>query len=463
MIPRDDKEDIFTLVIGDIMLDKYVHGVVERVSPESCCPILKEKSCEYQLGGAANVAKHLKRMGENVMLVGVIGHDDNGRRIRNLLEYEHIDISFMFTYDTTTTCKTRYINDLYRQMFRKDSELFVTLNNEDVNKIWDIFSQKKIDTIVISDYNKGIVSKTLCQNLIDLANNRGINVIIDIKEPDIPKYKGATIVKGNEREIRHLTERFPCNGNEGDCLKQLRQTINSKYLVMTCGEEGIKAVDNNSNIISIPSQKQMVFDVTGAGDVVTSYISYFFRRNFPFNQILYFANKAASIKVERFGNSFVGVDEVLNKQGKEINKSDFLKISFDKKVVFTNGCFDILHAGHIDLLQKAKELGDILVVGLNSDESIKRIKGDKRPINKLDYRIKMLSSIQCVDYIIVFDEETPLDLIEAIKPDVLVKGGDYQIDDIVGAEIVRSNGGQVLTIPFVYNISTTDIINKIIK
>lgn len=133
MIPRDDKEDIFTLVIGDIMLDKYVHGVVERVSPESCCPILKEKSCEYQLGGAANVAKHLKRMGENVMLVGVIGHDDNGRRIRNLLEYEHIDISFMFTYDTTTTCKTRYINDLYRQMFRKDSELFVTLNNEDVN------------------------------------------------------------------------------------------------------------------------------------------------------------------------------------------------------------------------------------------------------------------------------------------------------------------------------------------
>ena len=232
---------------------------------------------------------------------------------------------------------------------------------------------------------------------------------------------------------------------------------------MTCGEEGIKAVDNNSNIISIPSQKQMVFDVTGAGDVVTSYISYFFRRNFPFNHILYFANKAASIKVERFGNSFVGVDEVLNKQGKEINKSDFLKISFDKKVVFTNGCFDILHAGHIDLLQKAKELGDILVVGLNSDESIKRIKGDKRPINKLDYRIKMLSSIQCVDYIIVFDEETPLDLIEAIKPDVLVKGGDYQIDDIVGAEIVQSNGGRVLTIPFVYNISTTDIINKIIK
>lgn len=140
-----------------------------------------------------------------------------------------------------------------------------------------------------------------------------------------------------------------------------------------------------------------------------------------------------------------------------------LNTSFDKKVVFTNGCFDILHAGHIDLLQKAKELGDILVVGLNSDESIKRIKGDKRPINKLDYRIKMLSSIQCVDYIIVFDEETPLDLIEAIKPDVLVKGGDYQIDDIVGAEIVRSNGGRVLTIPFVYNISTTDIINKIIK
>ncbi len=451
-----------TVVIGDVMLDKYVYGTVERVSPESCCPILKETSCEYQLGGAANVAKQLRRMGANVVLIGIVGKDNNGERIRQLLTQEKIDISFLFNYDTVTICKTRYINDLHLQMFRKDTEAFFSFTPDDEKAILESISKKTIDSIVISDYNKGTVSKTLCHKVICWANRLDIDIIVDIKEPDIHKYKGATIVKGNKTEIRNLLEQLPDKKSTKGSLIQLRKALDTKILVVTCGENGIMAVDENATFTEYPCQKQMVFDVTGAGDIVTSYISFFLnKKNMSFDRILYYSNKAASIKIGRLGNSYVGINEVLNESKKTITTTEFTKLKNGSKVVFTNGCFDIVHAGHIDLLQKAKREGDILVVGLNSDDSIKKIKGANRPVNKLELRIKILSSIQYVDYIIVFDDDTPIKIIEAIKPDVLVKGGDYSFNNIVGADYVCAHGGRVITIPFIYNISTTDIINKI--
>lgn len=462
MIMDNKTEELLTVVIGDVMLDKYVYGTVERVSPESCCPILKETSCKYQLGGAANVAKQLKRMGSNVVLQGIIGTDENGGLIRKILEQEGIDSSSLVCYDTVTTCKTRYINDLHQQMFRKDSETFISFVPKDEKKIIESIFNKTINTIVISDYNKGTVSKSLCQNIISSANRLGINVIVDVKENDIQKYKGAYVVKGNKKEIRNLFKQLPYKKNIKDSLIQLREALDTKFLVMTCGEDGIMAVSENATFIQYPSQKQMVFDVTGAGDIVTSYLSFLLnKKDLSFDRILYYSNKAANIKVERFGNSTVGIDEVLGETKKLVTTDEFIKQKQEKKVVFTNGCFDIIHAGHIDLLQKAKEKGDILIVGLNSDDSIKRIKGSCRPINNLEMRIKMLSSIQYVDYIIVFDDDTPIKIIEEIKPNVLVKGGDYKFRDIVGADYVSANGGQVLTIPFSYNISTTCIINRI--
>lgn len=460
---KNNKNNILqTVVIGDIMLDKYVYGTVERVSPESCCPILKETSYDYQLGGAANVAKQLKRLGEDVILIGIIGSDQNGEHVKAILKQENINCSFLVSTGAITICKTRYINHLRQQMFRKDSEVPLTYTPKEEQKIIEYISKSPVNSIVISDYNKGTISKSLCKNIICLANKLGINVIVDIKETDINKYQGASVVKGNKKEIERLLDQIPHKENIEEALAQLRIALNTRYLVMTCGEDGILAIDNNKTIIRFPSQKQTVHDVTGAGDIVTSYLSYLSnKKELSFDQILYYSNKAANIKVERFGNSYVGINEVMETSSKLISATEFNMLKLGGTIVFTNGCFDIIHAGHIDLLQKAKKEGNILVVGLNSDESIKRIKGNNRPINSLDLRIQMLSAIQYVDYIIVFNEDTPIKIIEAIKPNVLVKGGDYKLDNIVGADYISANGGRVLTIPFIHKVSTTHIINKI--
>ncbi|MBU9899310.1 D-glycero-beta-D-manno-heptose 1-phosphate adenylyltransferase [Prevotella stercorea] len=451
-----------TIVIGDLMLDKYVFGIVERVSPESGCPILKQTTCEYQLGGAANVAKQLKRLGANVILFGIIGNDENGKMFKKILKQEGLEVDFLSTYNTDTTCKTRFVNDLHQQMFRTDRETFVSYSDEDRYKIMNYLTRNQICNIVISDYNKGVITTQMCQDIIRYGQRNGINVIIDIKENDLKKYKGATIVKGNKKEIHKLLDKLSQIWISDSSLQKLRSVLNTERLIMTCGEEGIIAVDEKNNIIKHSCQKHLVFDVTGAGDIVTAYISYLSKyKDMSFDRILYFANKAANIKVGRFGNSIVELDEVLNGYIKVLNVHEIIKKTKGKKVVFTNGCFDVIHAGHIDLLQKAKEKGDILVVGLNSDSSIRRLKGNSRPINTLNQRIKVLSSIQYIDYIVVFDDETPLQLIEEIKPNVLVKGGDYKFKEIIGADFVTKNGGQVFSIPFVYNLSSTKIIDKI--
>lgn len=425
-----------TIVIGDLMLDKYVFGIVERVSPESGCPILKQTTCEYQLGGAANVAKQLKRLGANVILFGIIGNDENGKMFKKLLKQEGLEVDFLSTYNTDTTCKTRFVNDLHQQMFRTDRETFVSYSDEDRHKIMNYLTRNQICNIVISDYNKGVITTQMCQDIIRYGQRNGINVIIDIKENDLKKYKGATIVKGNKKEIHKLLDKLSQIWISDSSLQKLRSVLNTERLIMTCGEEGIIAVDEKNNIIKHSCQKHLVFDVTGAGDIVTAYISYLSKyKDMSFDRILYFANKAANIKVGRFGNSIVELDEVLNGYIKVLNVHEIIKKTKGKKVVFTNGCFDVIHAGHIDLLQKAKEKGDILVVGLNSDSSIRRLKGNSRPINTLNQRIKVLSSIQYIDYIVVFDDETPLQLIEEIKPNVLVKGGDYKFKEIIGADL----------------------------
>ena len=230
---------------------------------------------------------------------------------------------------------------------------------------------------------------------------------------------------------------------------------------MTCGGEGIIAIDKDNNIYELPAEERHVFDVTGAGDIVTAFCSFLISDGYNIRQALYYANKAANIKVERFGNSSVSLDEVLGLHNKTITPKQLKERTKGKKMVFTNGCFDVIHAGHIDMLQKAKSKGDVLVVAINSDDSVHRIKGNERPINSLEERVVVLSAIGCVDYIIPFEEDTPRALIEEVCPDVLVKGGDYSVDKIVGADFVKSNGGEVCTIPFVYNTSTTKLLNAL--
>ena len=458
MIEQDDKKII--VVIGDIMLDEYVFGTVSRVSPESCCPILLSQHKSIQLGGAANVAFQIHKLERSVMLIGIVGNDECGRVIIKELANNFIDANFLFKHKSITTKKTRNVNDVHQQMFRVDYEEQDSLDANEINSIIEFLNKnaERIGCIVLSDYNKGVLTNDSCQTIINAANANKIHTIVDIKVPDANKYRQATVIKGNLKEVTAFFSLQDRNIDE--CLAKLRQVTKTSYAAVTLGKNGIKGIDQDDNIITHQANQVMVYDVTGAGDIVTAYIAVLFD-TMPFGKVLEYANKAAEIKVTKFGNSHVTFDELYHKASKVKKTDEVSALTRDKRVVFTNGCFDIIHAGHVDLLQYAKSKGDILVVGLNTDESIKRLKGNGRPINSLEMRIKVLSAIDAVDFIVCFDDDTPEKIIHEIKPSILIKGGDYAKKDIVGADYVLERGGVVEAKPFCYNVSTTKILTSL--
>lgn len=449
------------IVIGDIMLDEYVFGTVNRVSPESCCPVLHSQRISYQLGGAANVAFQINKLGRKVFLAGIIGKDNSASVILGELSANSIDSRLLFKHDNVTTTKTRYVNDVHQQMFRVDNEEYSCFIKDELNDILSFLKENKenIDCIILSDYNKGVLTCDSCQAIINAANQLQIISVVDIKTPDIKKYQNATVVKGNLKEFATF---FPLAENVEDSIetsiRTLKQDLKSKFLAVTLGKKGISGIDSQDNYIHHKANQVMVYDVTGAGDIVTAYIGTNLN-DYPFSEVLNLANKAAGIKVTRFGNSYVPFSEVSPSNSKIIKASDIPSLTKGKTIVFTNGCFDVFHAGHADLLHYAKSKGDVLVVGINTDESVKRLKGEKRPVNTLDMRTKVLSSISDVNYIVCFDEATPDKIIREIHPDVLIKGGDYDINNIVGADFVQSYGGIVEAMPFHYNQSTTKILS----
>lgn len=429
MMSREQK---YTLVLGDVMLDEYVYGTVDRLSPESGCPVLLYGRCENQLGGAANVARQISRLGRQVRIAALTGRDHAGATIRELLQQEHIDSSLLFHHDMQTTVKRRYVNQMNRQLMREDIEQHAAFTEEEARQVLCSIRSQEVECLVISDYNKGVISTTFCQQVIAAAATQGIEVIVDIKEPCVEKYVGATIVKGNAAEIARLSDDHP----------QLLRLLKASLLVVTQGSKGMIGLDSKGQTYCLPADSRTVYDVTGAGDTVTAWLAVTGLMGYGYADRLHFANKAADLKVQRAGTSFVSLHEVL------------------PKIVFTNGCFDVLHAGHVDMLQKARQKGDLLVVGLNSDASVRRLKGPSRPVNNQEQRARVLSALECVDRVVLFEEDTPQRLIETIRPSVLVKGGDYRRDEIVGADFVESYGGEVCTIPIVYNVSTSKILNN---
>ena len=449
------------IVIGDIMLDEYVFGTVNRVSPESCCPVLLSQGISHQLGGAANVACQINKLGRKVYLAGIIGKDDSASTILSELSANNIDSSLLFKHDNVTTTKIRYVNDVHQQMFRVDKEEYSCFTKEELNVILSFLKENKenIDCIILSDYNKGVLTCESCQAVIDVANQLDIASVVDIKIPDIKKYQNATLVKGNLKEFAAF---FPLTKNIEESIETnlhaLKQDLKSKFIAITLGKKGISGLDSQDHYVHHKANQVMVYDVTGAGDIVTAYIGTYLNK-YPFSEVLNLANKAAGIKVTRFGNSFVPFSEVSPSDSKIIKVSDIPSLTIGKTIVFTNGCFDVFHAGHADLLHYAKSKGDVLVVGINTDESVKKLKGEKRPVNTLDMRTKVLSSVSDVNYIVCFDEATPEKIIREIHPDVLIKGGDYAIDNIIGADFVQSYGGIVEVMPFHYNQSTTKILS----
>ncbi|MEM4259830.1 MAG: D-glycero-beta-D-manno-heptose-7-phosphate kinase [Candidatus Woesearchaeota archaeon] len=467
-------QNINIMVVGDIMLDKYIFGSVERISPEAPVPILKVNSEKYMLGAAANVANNIISLGGKAFLVGVIGNDEPGTIFLNELKNRNIASSgIILSSKIQTTQKVRVISK-NNQLIRLDYE--ETENNEETALI-KIIQENIInfDLIIISDYAKGVITKNLIKTTIELSKKYNKKIIVDTKPSHKEFFKDIYLIKLNQKETEGISQIKLFNEESVSIAARYIKEYLNCHVLITRGEKGMSLLDkkNPGQIINIPTQAKEVYDVSGAGDTTMAAIGLCIAAGANLVESVEIANYAAGIVVGKFGTSIVSLSELkmrFEEQNKKIvSREKIIKIlkyykSMNKKIVFTNGCFDILHTGHVRLLQKAKSFGDILVVGLNTDESIKKIKGPERPIINQEDRAEILSSLDCVDYIVFFDENNPCEIISEIKPDIHVKGGDYNPNDYKNmpeAKIVHEYGGEVKIINLVDGKSTTNIINKI--
>jgi len=462
------------LVVGDMMVDKYIMGSVERISPEAPVPVLRQKEVRRKPGGTGNVIMNLLSLGAKVRAIGRIGDDYEGCFFRKTLQKLGVDDHYIFA-EGSTIVKTR-VSASNQQFIRIDEETILPPSDKIVNEILaDIENiMQDISVVVISDYAKGFITEGISQAIIKASKERNIPVFVDPKGKSAAKYKGATAITPNNKEFMDLTG-LPVIPDDEDIIQtealRLCRNYDFDYLVFTRSEKGISIINSFDNTKrDYPAVIKEVVDVTGAGDTVISAVALAFSTGFNLDECAIIANTAASIVISKFGTVQTTIEElsaallpkskVFPDLSSAIAHLNNLKKQ-GKRIVFTNGCFDIVHSGHVSSFRQARRLGDVLVVGLNTDESIQRIKGSNRPIIDLQNRITLLSALDCVDIIIPFDEDTPQNLIEQVKPDVLVKGKDWEGYEIAGGEFVRSYGGRVEFLELEQGLSTSNIINKI--
>jgi D-beta-D-heptose 7-phosphate kinase / D-beta-D-heptose 1-phosphate adenosyltransferase len=457
------------LVIGDVMLDEYWFGNCNKISPEAPVPITNIINKDFKVGGAGNVVLNLAEINSNVALVSTIGKDVEGKIIKKILNNKNIDLNFK-EVDGCQTIKKLRIFSKHHQMIRLDFE-----SKKEKYKInLDNKLKKKIDAhklVLISDYEKGSLIEV--KKIINYAKLKSKLIIIDPKGNDFSKYKGASILTPN---IYEFTQIVGVIKNKSILIKKARNLIKKNSLIgllITQGQNGMTFVTKDK-VIHKNSLVQDIYDVTGAGDTVIAIFSAYLNLGKTYEESMDMANIAASIVIKKIGTSTASkkeIDEIYELKNKKPNKKIYISNSDilqkvetikkrNKKIILTNGCFDVIHAGHIHLLENAKKLGDFLIVAINSDKSIKALKGNNRPINKLSARIEVLKALAFVDLIITFDELTPLKIIKMISPDYLVKGGDYKIKDVIGADIVKANKGKVKIIKIKKGFSTTKILQK---
>lgn len=453
------------IIIGDVMIDiNYESADVTRNAPEADIPIYNVLSKNYILGGAANVALNLKNLGSNVELIGIIGDDSFGKKIKDLLDEKEIKNKLFIDKNRNTTQKNRIFlkNKLNVRYDIEDTDNISPMIEDNLFEY--VINKNNIDAIIISDYDKGFITEYVCQNIINFANNNNIPTFIDPKIKNLLKYKNCFLFKPNINEAEKISNETKLD----KIIEVIFSKIMCKNLLITIGKEGM-ILNSISNKIQHNGSIN-ILDVTGAGDVVLAVLVYVYLKNNDLLEACKISNFIAGKSVNTIGNYCVSkfdIDEyyeTLNNKNKihtkilydyEIEKIS--ELSKKNNVVFTNGCFDILHSGHIKNLKFAKSQGDILVVGLNSDESIRRIKGHERPINDIDERSTILSLFDFVDYIIIFSEDTPFNILKLLKPNTLVKGGDYKIQDIIGSEFSE----KVILFDYVDGKSSTNIIQKI--
>jgi len=450
------------IVIGDIMLDINNTAEVTRRAPEADIPIYNILDTSYILGGAANVAQNLKNLGTNVEIISVGCDDSYETKIKDLFNFKQIKCKLFCDKERKTTQKHRiFLNDTLH--VRYDIETTHEISDDIEDDIIDYVTKKEnIDAIIISDYDKGVITEYLSQTIISFANKKNIPTFVDPKIKNYMKYKDCFLFKTNQNESEIIT------GEKSDdkILNFIKKELNCKNILITKGKEGM-ILNNIHNKITHDNIINLV-DVTGAGDVVLSVLVYVYLKTIDILEASKVANYIAGKSVNVLGNYIVSLKDIddyselhkLSHENKIIHDTEIDKIiemSKYKNIVFTNGCFDILHSAHIQLLKFAKLQGNKLVVGLNSDESIKRLKGETRPINDIHERSTILSLFDFIDYIIVFNDDTPLNVIKMLKPSIIVKGSDYNKEHVIGKELVED----VVLFNFVQNKSSTNIISKI--
>ncbi len=463
------------LVAGDVMVDKYVWGEVDRISPEAPVPVVRATLSDEKPGGAANVAMNLAGLGARVTLVGFAGGDAEQGTLESLVAKAGIKPSLVTVARVPTTTKLRILCG-HQQMMRLDSEAAPAFSESDYRDLLDraVAALPDVAVVVLSDYAKGVLSEAGCRTIIGKARELGIPVLVDPKNRSFSRYRGATTICPNLKELATATgEPFTELDRVFASAQAHLPALEMDFMTVTLGEKGIAVLRRDTRLL-VPAVVRQVYDVSGAGDTVIAVLAVAMACGVPIETSVQLANIAAGIVVSKIGTVPIQREELLGALSQEIVlHMDEKVLALDRlrarmaawrsvghRLVFTNGCFDILHIGHIRLLEEARRRGDRLIVALNSDASVRRLKGPSRPIVAESERARILAALSSVDAVIVFDENTPLHLIEAIRPDVLVKGSDYTEESVVGAREVRAWGGRVELIPLVEGVSTSRVIAK---
>ncbi|WP_068544636.1 bifunctional D-glycero-beta-D-manno-heptose-7-phosphate kinase/D-glycero-beta-D-manno-heptose 1-phosphate adenylyltransferase HldE [Thalassotalea crassostreae] len=466
-IPKFDKTRV--MVVGDVMLDRYWTGPTARISPEAPVPVVRINNDEDRPGGAANVALNIASLGGQVTLTGITGDDEVADSLDTHLSAMDVICRFSRSEDVPTITKLRVMSR-NQQLLRLDfEESFSEIDKSELNSIVEN-NLLQHDVLVLSDYDKGTLSNV--PDLVSLARNHNIPVVVDPKGHDFSKYRGATLITPNLSEFEAVVGE--CK-DEADLVakgKALLIELELEALLVTRSEHGMTLIRQDEEL-HIPTQAQEVYDVTGAGDTVIATLSLAIAAGSSFAEASALANVAAGIVVGKIGTSTISEIEIAQaltfgqESGSGVVSEEQLKIIIEQakqrgeNVVMTNGCFDILHAGHVSYLSHAGDIGDRLIVAVNDDDSVRRLKGSGRPVNPVERRMAVLAGLGAVDWVVSFSEDTPQRLIGNLLPDVLVKGGDYKVEEIAGGEEVIANGGEVQILNFEEGISTTEIINTI--
>ncbi len=472
------ESDKWVLVIGDLMLDRYLIGDVQRISPEAPVPVVLLKEQNDRAGGAANVAANLANLGITTRIAGCVGEDAEATTLLALINHLGIKSEAVIqSSERPTIAKTRVMSS-HQQIVRIDQESQAALSEAENSELHILITRAIHDQpaiVILSDYAKGVLSESTCRFIIETCHQAKIPVLVDPKGHDYTKYKGATALTPNKKET---AEACGVSMNDNKALlaaaKQLKRSLDLDFLAVTRGEEGITLLEKDADHHIAATAKQ-VFDVSGAGDTVIATLAAGLIHGLSAQEALSLANTAAGIVVGKVGTVPIQLDELLHeltsknasKQADKIcdlpslkNKVNTWRASH-QKIVFTNGCFDLLHAGHVTYLEAAKKTGDKLILGLNTDRSVSALKGPTRPVIHENDRARVLAALEAVDAVILFDEDTPLNLIDLVRPDVIVKGDDYTEEQVVGGKEVKAWGGSVKLIPLVQGRSTTGILEKI--